>query len=480
LHATGETTALSTNLAALRSLPDLNLAQDEIPARPQAAPEPDSLSGSLRDYRDPHGPDLFGRVDGFYRWQNGRRRSGYWPYAKSSETAPLPICAARDDRGMPLQGVNFSSQDYLGLSSHPVIIDAAKAAIDEYGVHSAGSQCFLGNTRYSLALQRAIGDFLQMPNVVLYPTGWAAGYGAIKGLIRADDHVVMDMLGHACLQDGATAATRNIHYYAHLNLDSLRRQLRRIRERDTANAVLVVTEALFSMDSDTPELAAMQALCHEYDARLLIDVAHDLGNIGADGTGHLGLQLMLGKVDLVMGSFSKTFATNGGFVACQSIAVAEYLRYFGSAGTFSNALSPMQAAVALRAFEIVRSDEGRALRASLMTNILSLRGALNRAGMEVCGEPSAIVSVKVGDEAFARIVSRLLPERGVIANLVEFPAVAKGSARFRLQVMATHQPEHIQRLMERFLAAVTVGANIYGDRSGIAAPAAVLREAMGA
>jgi glycine C-acetyltransferase len=187
----------------------------------------------------------------------------------------------------------------------------------------------------------------------------------------------------------------------------------------------------------------------------LVDVAHDLGNIGEDGRGHIGRQKMTGKVDLVMGSFSKTFASNGGFVACNSAAVKEYLRYFGSSGTFSNALSPVQSAVVLKAFEIIRSDEGRHLRAELMRNSLYLRGALASEGLEVLGDPSAIVSVKIEDEAFARVVSQKLNRTGVIANLVEYPAVARGTALFRLQVMSKHTRENIDRLVSGLRQALT-------------------------
>jgi glycine C-acetyltransferase len=414
----------------------------------------ETLIGSLREYRDPRGIDLFTRVHGFHRWQDLRRRHGLWPYSKSTDEAPKPTTSAKDDAGRAFRGVNFASQDYLSLSSHPAIKDAAKTAIDEYGVHSAGSGAFLGNTRYSLALEHTISEFLNYEHTLLYPTGWAAGYGVIRGLIRADDHVVIDGLAHNCLQDGAIAATRNIHLHGHLNLQSVRRHLNRIRARDKENGILVITEGLFSMDSDTPDIAAMQDLCREYKATLLVDVAHDLGNIGEDGTGHIGLQSMLGKVDIVMGSFSKTFASNGGFVACNSPEVKEYLRYFGSSGTFSNALSPVQAATVLKAFEIVKSDEGRNLRAALMKNVLYLRSELSRIGMEVIGNPSAIVSAKVGDEALARMVSQKLPALGVVANLVEFPAVAKGSARFRLQVMANHTKSHIDDLIGRLYSAL--------------------------
>jgi len=414
----------------------------------------ETLTGSLREYREPHGTDLFQRVEGFYQWQDLRRAHGFWPYSKSTEEAPRTVCAAKDDAGRTFKGVNFASQDYLSLASHPAIKEAAKAAVDEYGVHSSGSAAFMGNTRYSLELQRTISQFLQMEHTVLYPTGWAAGYGVIRGLIRPDDHVVIDGLAHNCLQDGAIAATRNIHLHGHLNLQSVRRHLNRIRSRDKENGILIITEGLFSMDSDTPDIAAMQDLAREYDAKLLVDVAHDLGNIGEDGRGHVGLQRMLGKVDIVMGSFSKTFASNGGFVACHSPAVKEYLRYFGSTGTFSNALSPVQSAIVVKAFEIVQSEEGRDLRASLMKNVLYLRGQLASLGLEVIGNPSAIVSAKVGDEALARMVSQKLPALGVVANLVEFPAVAKGSARFRLQVMAKHTKQNIDDLIGRLYSAL--------------------------
>jgi glycine C-acetyltransferase len=152
---------------------------------------------------------------------------------------------------------------------------------------------------------------------------------------------------------------------------------------------------------------------------------------------------MLGKVDMVMGSFSKTFASNGGFVACKSKSVKEYLRFYSAPATFSNALSPVQAATILKAFEIVESLEGRVLRLELLANVISLRRELKEAGLEFYGDPSAIVCVKMGSEGLARLVSRRLPELGLVANLVEFPAVPKGQARIRMQVMASHTEKNI-------------------------------------
>jgi 7-keto-8-aminopelargonate synthetase-like enzyme len=402
-----------------------------------------ALTGSMRDFRVPGGADLLGRTEGFYRWQDLRRQNGLWPFSRATEDGPRTICAAQDDRGYKMRGVNFASQDYLSLSSHPEIKATAIETIERCGVHSAGSPALVGNTSHSLALEHKIAEFINMDHVVLYPTGWGAGFGVVKGLVRSADHVVMDMLAHSCLQEGANAATNNVHLFRHLDNDYCRDVLAKIRSKDKENGILVITEGLFSMDSDTPKLFELQALCREYNATLVVDVAHDLGCLGKDGSGHVGMQNMLGKVDVVMGSFSKTFASNGGFVATNSRAVKEYLRFYSAPATFSNALSPVQAATILKAFDIVDSPEGRLLRLELLANVISLRRELTQAGLEFYGDPSAIVCVKVGSEGLARLVSRRLPGLGLVANLVEFPAVPKGAARIRMQVMANHTEQNI-------------------------------------
>jgi 7-keto-8-aminopelargonate synthetase-like enzyme len=414
----------------------------------------EAMTGSLRDYRVMQGTDMLARVAPFYKWQDTRRQSALWPYAKSTTSAPKTTCTALSDTGVELAGVNFASQDYLSLASHPAIKAAAVAAIEEFGVHSAGSAALLGNTSNSLKLERAISEFLGGREVVLYPTGWSAGFASVQGFVRPDDHVVMDVLAHSCLQEGARAATQNIHFHGHLNVRALERRLQRIRATDTTNGILVVTESLFSMHSDTPDIRAMRAVCDTYKAMLLVDCAHDLGCIGDEGLGHLGLQHMQDHVDVIIGSFSKTFASNGGFIAVKTKAAAEYLKYFSATQTFSNALSPAQAGSVLKAFEIVRSEEGKQRRQRLMSNILYLRSELAKAGMEALGDPSAIVPVRVGVEGLARMASRNLSDLGAIANLVEYPAVPQGGARFRVQVMADHTTAEIDQLVKALQSAM--------------------------
>ncbi len=412
-----------------------------------------ALTGSMRDFRVPGGADLERRVGNFFKWQNLRRQNGLWPFSRATDFGPRTEVLATDDRGINMEGVNFASQDYLSMSSHPEIKETALAAIERYGVHSAGSAALVGNTTHSVALERKIADFLQMEDCLLYPTGWGAGYGVIRGLVRSSDHIVMDALAHTCLQEGANAATRNIYLFRHLDLAHCRRWLEKIRSTDTENGIMVVTEGLFSMDSDTPDIAAMQELCNEFNATLMVDVAHDLGALGPGGRGHIGAQDMLGKVDIVMGSFSKTFASNGGFVAVKERPVKEYLRFYSPTTTFSNAMSPVNAAIVLKAFEIIETEEGQVLRDELMANVLELRRQVREAGLDYYGDPSAIVAVKMGSEGLARLVSRELPELGLLANLVEYPAVGKGAARFRMQVMAKHTRQNVTDAVQRIVAA---------------------------
>ncbi len=400
---------------------------------------PNPLGGSSRDFLHCPNRDLTAKAVAFTDWQESRLARGVYPYAKRLVRAPSPRTGLRYLDDKVREGINFSSQDYLGLAAHTDVKRSAQAAIEEFGVHSAGSAALAGEMEIADVLKDAIGDHLRMPFVTLYPTGWAAGYGAIRGLVRDTDHVVMDLLAHNCLHEGANAATRNVHLFRHLDLAHARAKLTAIRAKEADAGILVVTESMFSMDADSPDIEGFQRLAREFDALLLVDVAHDYGCLGPDGTGRIGEQGMLGEVDLVMGSFSKTFASNGGFVASHRRELREYLRIFSPSNTFSNALGPAQICAVMAALRIVRSAEGDERRAKLLAAIEALRAGLAHGGVRIFGAPSPIVPALVGDEAIARIAAKLCGERGVLTNLVEFPAVARNTARFRMQVMATHE-----------------------------------------
>jgi glycine C-acetyltransferase len=418
-----------------------------IPGTIKPADSP-AFERNLAYFARPRGPNLLTRTERLSAWVEARRTANAWPYFRTLQSAPRPVADVEDFNGRFASGINFGSQDYLGLSTEPSVIEAATSAMREFGVHSSGSGAVQGNTGIGRELETGLSELLDVEHVLLFPTGWAAGFGSIVGLVRHYDYIVMDNLSHACLQQGAFAATQRVLRHDHLDVEAAREQLREIRSTDSKAGILVVSEGLFSMDSDTPDIEGLQEACREFDATLLLDVAHDLGELGPGGTGFLGVQGMLGKVDLVMGSFSKTFASNGGFLATNTESALRFVRVFGGSWTFSNALSPVQAAIVLQALRIVRSERGDELRAALLRNVNALRRAFVSLDRECLGTPSAIVPVPVGSDKVGRLACGLIYDRGVHANLVEFPAVPVGASRFRMQVMATHTEEQAVQAAE--------------------------------
>jgi 7-keto-8-aminopelargonate synthetase-like enzyme len=410
----------------------------------------DAFTKHLGMFAYPKGSNIIERTLPLGEWIRRRLELSTWPYARSIERSPASQTRLRNQKGEIVEGLNFGSQDYLGLASHPAIHQAATRALNEFGPHSAASPMLQGNTRLSRSLERELAELLNMDHVLLFPTGWAAGFGTIVGLVRSDDYIVIDQLAHACLMQGARAATEKHFFFRHNDVASLRKRLKAIRAKDTQNAILVVSEGLFSMDSDSPSIAALQEAAREFDAVLMLDVAHDLGATGPGGTGQLGIQKLLGQVDLVMGSFSKTFSSNGGFLATHDQSVKHFVSIYGGSHTYSNALSPIQSGIVLEAMRIVRSEEGDRLREKSLSNILRLRERFASIGAECLGSPSNIVPVTVGDETLAKWTSCFLERNGLMANLVEFPAVARGKARFRFQVMASHTEQQIDAAVAIF------------------------------
>jgi glycine C-acetyltransferase len=436
---------------------DPQLAADQaLAAQVDAMLANGSLGGTAAQFAQPRGADLLRRTEPVEAWHAARSKDGLWQYARSLEGAPHPIASIRDESGTGARGINFASQDYLSLASHPQVAEAAARALHEAGPHSAGSAVLLGNTRTSLALEEAIAGLVGTEHVALFPTGWGAAFGAITALVQAQDHIVIDQFAHASLRQGANAATPNVTINRHLDVGHVRELLGAIRARDTAHGIMVVTEGLFSMDSDTPDLAALQTLCHEFGATLL-------GAMGPGGGGCIAQQGMLGRIDLVMGAFSKSFASNGGFVATASRAVKRHLQLYAGPHMFSNALSPVQAAVILECIQIIRSDEGDSLRADLMRNIEGLRAQLAAEQLHCMGICSPIVPVLIGSEKASRLTGKLLFEQSVFVNQVEFPGVPVGASRLRLQLMANHNMQQIKR------AAPIIGQTVVRARAAIAA-----------
>lgn len=407
----------------------------------------DVLDGVSSDYFDARNPNLLDRWQPMADWLALRLASGVDPHCKVSATRIGPRIRAFDRAGKRLNGVNLASQDYLGLSSHPHVIAAATDAVLQYGVHSGGPAASAGLTALATELEARIARFLGVGDATMFPTGRNAAHDAIRTLARAGDHILIDSHAGVGLHEAAAAATTRVHRIEHCSADAFERRLFRLKKNDPGAGILIVTESTFGLDGDAPDLAALQALAWEFGATLLVDAAHDLGALGPTGKGEMELQGMLGKIDVLTGCLSRVFATSGGFVASSHPALKLALRLGADVSVDCNAISPVQAAAALAAFDIVESVEGAYRRDRLFANAVRLRDGLIAEGFEVIGRPGPAVAARLGGSALARRLTAAVLSAGGIVNLVEEPVVAKNDCRWQLLAMADHSANDIDEFV---------------------------------
>ncbi len=405
----------------------------------------DSLTKSLTDFNNPTGKDLIERNLPFQKWVDNSSKEGYFQFMRHHEEMQNIESTVNGWGGQQYKGINLASQDYLGLSTNEKVIKASANSLINLGTHSAGSEPMGGGFGTAKLLEKEISNYIGYSNIVLFPTGWAAGYGSIRGLIRQHDFIVMDALAHNCLQHGAYSATSNVSLFLHNDMDSLEKRLSRIRKTSPDSAILVISESLFSMDSDYPDFNKLFELTEKYEAFTMIDVAHDLAILGENGKGILFEDKFKTKADYIVGSFSKTFASIGGFFASKDKGSSYYVRGFSGSFTFSNYLIPAQVGAVLEAFNIIKSEEGVILRQKTLENAAFLRNELERNGVVCLGVLSPMVIALIGEEKIARQAYKYCLENGLILNNIEYPACRKGEARFRMQVTPNHNFDQLKK-----------------------------------
>jgi 7-keto-8-aminopelargonate synthetase-like enzyme len=407
------------------------------------------LEESVLDYLKVKGKTLDERYKPFLDYTTLRDKYGVLSFANRVLTSTVsPYVSAEVSNNKSEQYLNFSSQDYLGLAQNEDVKNAAKSVIDLYGIHTAAAPVLTGRNKLTEELENKLAGILHTEQCLLFPTGWAACFGVIAALITENDYLLIDALSHNSLQVAAKYSTRRIQKFKHNNLEHLEKLLKKLRENNSDSGIFVVIETLYSMNSDKPDLQKVVDLTNKYKAILIIDIAHDFGSMGEKG---LGLLETIEDKDLhnivLCGSFSKSFASNGGFVAGPEI-IRSQLIAFSYSYTFSNGISPIQCAVALKCFDIIFSDTGKLLREKLKENIDFAIQNFNNNEFFTIGVPSPIVPVFIGAESFARLITRENTKNGLLVNLAEFPAVPKGKSIFRFQLMCTHQKDQITRAIQ--------------------------------
>lgn len=353
-----------------------------------------------------------------------------------------------DRAGRRMAGINFTSLDYLGLSNSEVVCSALAKAAQRLTLSSGGTAGMTGLSPQLLALERRVADALGMVDATVFGSGSQAGQAAMASLLGHRDHAIIDMNAHPGLKIGARLAGAKVHTYPHASLDAVERRLSRLRRAEPHAGLLVATSALFPSTATIPDLLGLLELCTAYRATLLVDVAHDFGAMGQRGLGVLELQGILGRVDVVVGSFAKTFGCNGGFVSSRNTPFQLGLRLGAAGQSQSTSLSPLQSAVILAAFDLIQSPEGVRRRARLKANALRLRNRLVVEGFHVTGQPAPLVPVMLQGTLFARAMTAEAARQGVLINLMETPHVPSHAPRWRLQLMSEHTMADIDRLAE--------------------------------
>lgn len=390
--------------------------------------------GSGLNFMNFSGKTIAERFAPLNNWGLLREEQHIWPYAMT-----------HDNR----QPMNFGTQDYLGLSHNDTIIESVKEFIDKHHtIHSAGSPTLTGRTIWTEQLEEKLAAILKQKTCLIYPSGWMACYGAVTGLTNSKDTIVMDAFSHNCLQLAARYTTQNIFKFNHNDMAHLDEVLEKCRQMDDRNGLIVITESLFSMNSDAPDLRRIMELMHKYEAILIIDIAHDLGVLGEKGMGLLEtIDLLYEKNIIICGAFSKAFGTNGGFVA-GPLEIRKQMTTMCPTYVFSTGASPLQCFVASKSIDLVFSEEGKRLRKRLKELVDFTVAKFRENDFVLNGKPTQIVPVHIGHERIAKMIFKNLLEQGLMVNLVEFPAVPKGKAIFRFQLMARHQEEEIEQAID--------------------------------
>jgi 8-amino-7-oxononanoate synthase len=367
------------------------------------------------------------------------RASGYYPYF-------TPIESQQDTEVM-INGrrvIMIGSNNYLGLTTHPKVKEAAAEALRRFGTSCTGSRFLNGTIGLHMELEERLARFTGKEAALVFSTGFQTNLGTISALVGRHDTVIIDYDDHASIVDGCQLSHGRTIRFRHKDMAGLRRALQKANPR---TGRLVVVDGVFSMEGDIAPLPDIAALCKEFGARLMVDDAHSIGVLGENGSGtasHFGLT---DEVDIIMGTFSKSFASLGGFISAKA-EVIDYVKHISRALIFSASMPPSSIAACLASLDIMEREPERRERLWQITR--RMHEEYRAMGLDIGNTQTPIIPIIIGDDLKVFVFWRRLLEEGVFVNPVRSPAVPPGRALLRTSYMATHTDSQLERVLEAF------------------------------
>ena len=365
--------------------------------------------------------------------------TGYYPYFRAIEESRDTEVVVEGQRK-----IMVGSNNYLGLTHHPRVLEAAASALKKYGSGCTGSRFLNGTLDLHERLEAELAAFLNKEAALVFSTGFQSNLGVIATLVGRNDHIFSDKLNHASIIDATRLSYGTVHRYTHNDMASLERRLQEVPENA---GKLIVTDGIFSMEGDIVDLPGLTSLAEVHGAKVLVDDAHAFGVLGKRGAGtaeHFGLE---DEVDLIVTTFSKSLASIGGVVAGPE-PVIHYLKHHSRPMIFSASMPPSAVATVLAALEVLRTEPERI--EALWRNTRRMQEGLRELGYDIGLSETPIIPVVIGELERMLVFWKELFDAGIFANPVTPPAVPENSCRLRISLMATHTDEHIDRVLEAF------------------------------
>ena len=403
----------------------------------------DFAKASFRDFENIPGIDAMERAGEFQLFLDYLSKNGHLNYRIES----LSGCSPEMDLLLPGKSkaqrcACFVSNDYLGFTQHPKIKLALQEAIEKFGSGAGASPAIGGHFIYHQQLEDRIAKFFKRKSAILYTTGYTANSATLQCLLQKEDIAIIDMAVHASVYEGCQLT--NVKTFLHNNMEGLELALKHAQH--TFRTKMVIIDGVYSQDGDLAKMDQISALTHQYGAYLVVDDAHGTGVVGKTGRGAIEEYDIFDKVDIITGTFSKAFAHIGGYVVADTQLI-NFLKYQSKQHLFSTTATPTTLGI-LKAMDLL--DEEPFWKDRLWETIDYLKEGLLGMGLDIGTTASAIIPVKIGDISKTLEAGKLLLDAGVYANPIMYPAVSKKNARVRLNIMATHTREHLDKVLNAF------------------------------